>query len=224
MNRTPMSIVRRMAFIAVFMSHVVDEKPCPAAVVITMYEDALGVRADLSGSLYYRTSNPGSGYAGLIYTSNQGGLNSLRADLAFLAVGFDQTTTGTLRNLTLATGSISGPRNYGTGNGTDNIASYGGGLNDFVMGPRYGYFRVPSSYTSGAMSGYSRWSGKTLSSLGVTPGTYVWSWGSGGWGGDSVTLTVQTPTAVPEPSSLVLCVVAAASLGLRVRKRIQAAA
>lgn len=56
---------------------------------------------------------------------------------------------------------------------------------------------------SGApLSGSSTFANQTLASLGVTPGSYVWTWGSGA-NADSPTLNIIAP-AVPEPSSLVL--------------------
>ena len=40
---------------------------------------------------------------------------------------------------------------------------------------------VPSGYVSGtALSDLAIYSGKTLATLGLTPGTYVWTWGAGG--------------------------------------------
>ena len=39
---------------------------------------------------------------------------------------------------------------------------------------------VPTGYVSGnPLSGRAIYSGKTLATLGVTPGTYVWTWGAG---------------------------------------------
>ena len=38
---------------------------------------------------------------------------------------------------------------------------------------------VPQGYISGSLSATNTWSGQTIASLGATPGTYVWSWGSG---------------------------------------------
>ena len=62
---------------------------------------------------------------------------------------------------------------------------------------------VPAGYVSGtALSSSSTWDNKNFASLGVTPGTYVWNWGSGPTA-DSFTLQIGA-AAVPEPSTLAL--------------------
>jgi len=62
---------------------------------------------------------------------------------------------------------------------------------------------VPAGYVSGtALSSSSTWDNKDFASLGVTPGTYVWNWGSGPTA-DSFTLQIGA-AAVPEPSTLAL--------------------
>ena len=56
---------------------------------------------------------------------------------------------------------------------------------------------VPANYTSAtSLSGTSTFTGKTLASLGIQPGTHVWSWGSGA-SADTLTLTI-----VPEPARM----------------------
>ena len=74
-------------------------------------------------------------------------------------------------------GIISGPTSFGSG--TVTLASSGSG--DFV-----GMFGggvavlVPVGYASGAaLADTSTYSGATFATLGVTPGTYVWTWGTG---------------------------------------------
>ena len=62
---------------------------------------------------------------------------------------------------------------------------------------------VPFGYASGdPLSDTSTYLNQTFASLGVTPGTYVWRWGSAE-PDQSFTLIIG-PAAVPEPASLVL--------------------
>jgi hypothetical protein len=73
---------------------------------------------------------------------------------------------------------LSGPSNFGTGDGT-NASSGSGDLVGIVgFGPIT--LLVPLGYVSGtALSDTSTYDNATFSSLGVTPGTYEWTWGNG---------------------------------------------
>ncbi|MGZ5563760.1 MAG: PEP-CTERM sorting domain-containing protein [Chthoniobacterales bacterium] len=99
---------------------------------------------------------------------------------------------------------VSGPANFGPGNQTfSNI-----GTGDFA-GIEGGFVIVPSGYVSGSvLSDTATFSNATLSSLGFTPGTYTFTWGTGP---NSDSLTV---TSVPEPSTWALCGVGAGLLAL----------
>ena len=59
---------------------------------------------------------------------------------------------------------------------------------------------VPSGYLSGnPLSGTSTYNNATFASLGVTPGTYVWTWGAGG-ANQNFTLIIG-PAGVPDAGS-----------------------
>ena len=69
-----------------------------------------------------------------------------------------------------------------------------------------GVIAVPEDAVSGAALGTSTatFANATLMSLGLTPGTYVWAWGSGATA-DSFTLEIATArgaSAVPEPGTM----------------------
>jgi len=82
------------------------------------------------------------------------------------------------------------------------------------------YVLVPQGYVSGdALSDSMTFTGSTFADLGVTPGTYVWTWGTG-HDADSFTLQIG-PTSVPEPASLALLSAGLVGLGLIRRKRAQ---
>jgi hypothetical protein len=79
---------------------------------------------------------------------------------------------------------------------------------------------VPAGYTSGSsLSDTSTWSDTTIGGLGLTPGTYTWTWGSG-LTADSFTLNIDA-APVPEPASIaILGIPAALTLFRRRRVRV----
>jgi hypothetical protein len=64
---------------------------------------------------------------------------------------------------------------------------------------------LPQGYVSGSpLSDTSTYDAETLASLGATPGTYVWTWGSAA-ADDTFTLQIGPAVpVVPEPSSFAL--------------------
>ena len=116
-------------------------------------------------------------------------------EIAFIALG----PTDLSEDVTAYSG-INGPSDIGsstvtnanlyTGNGAFGIQ----GLDDSVL--------VPVGYISNTpISGTSTYFGKTISGLGLIPGTYTWTWGSGSNAG---TFVVQVgplpPSATPTPT------------------------
>src|SRR6059058_2498987 len=93
----------------------------------------------------------------------------------------------------------SGPTGFGSGSAT--YASSGSGdmvgiFEGFIYGDPLRLLTVPRGYVSGtALSDMATYSGKTLATLGVTPGTYVWTWGTGA----NQNFTLQIPPAPPTP-------------------------
>jgi hypothetical protein len=99
----------------------------------------------------------------------------------------------------------SGPANFGSGG--NSVATSGTG--DIVFAEN-GIVGVPQDYTSGsALSGNDTWDSTTISGLGLTPGTYTYTWGSGG-NADSLTVNIQSPA--PEPGTV--CLLSFGVLGL----------
>ncbi len=151
--------------------------------------------------------------AGYIVTLQQIGLNVLATgsgpiDLTGLtggsSVAFVPGITGS--SASIRTGAFganadsytgfSGPTSFGSGFGTS--ASSGSGNIVGVAG-QAGFILVPKGYVSdNALSDTSIYNNATLSSLGVTPGTYVWSWGTGP--NQKFTLDVRA-AAVPDSGS-----------------------
>jgi len=147
-----------------------------AAFTITMREVGSDVVATGSGSINTAgfTSSTSSSFHGMVLPS------------AWIVVAPTSTMMVT------AYQPLTGPTSIGPGTTQVNASSGSGdgaGV-DFSSGG----IGVPQGYVSGApLSGTSLWNGTTLAGLGVTPGTYVWSWGSGE-NADSFTLIVQQPT------------------------------
>ena len=87
---------------------------------------------------------------------------------------------------------VAGPANFGAG--AFLVANSGTGS---IAGLDHSSVIVPNGYVSGsAISGTATWTGATLASLGITPGTYTWTWGTGP-DADSLTLQVTAPITPP---------------------------
>ena len=114
-------------------------------------------------------------------------------------------------------GTISGPSNFGSGifaSASSDTGNYVGLLyeaNDI---------NVPTGYVSGtALSDTATWNDTTLSTLGLTPGTYTYTWGSGS-NADSFVVEIAS---IPEPSSMILLVLAigVVTFGAWLRRRLR---
>jgi hypothetical protein len=85
----------------------------------------------------------------------------------------------------------SGPQIFGD---TSTGSPFGVGGNSFIL--------LPSTYTSGSfMTGSTIYNGKTISSLGLTPGSYDWTWGSGSTFYKFTLEIVAPPTPTPTPTT-----------------------
>ncbi len=135
---------------------------------------------------------------------------------AFVFPSFGAAGVGPAPSATdIYTGAISGPATFGAGDRTG--ASSGAGdpfaLNEFTT-----LLYVPRGYVSGSsLSGSANFADATLASLGITPGTYVYRWGSGA---DADTFEIDVAGgAVPEPSTWAMMLVGFGSLCLAGYKR-----
>ena len=71
---------------------------------------------------------------------------------------------------------------------------------------------MPRDYVSDSpLSGASTWDNQTFASLGVTPGVYEWTWGTGA--NQNFTLDIGVTPAVPEPSTWAMMLFGFAGLG-----------
>jgi hypothetical protein len=102
--------------------------------------------------------------------------------------------------------SISGPGDFGSG-GPTNASSGSGDFVGIVSGS--GFLNVPAGYASGAaLSDTATYLSQTFMSLGVTRGTYEWTWGPGA--NQNFTLVIGTP----ESSTWAMMLIGFAALGL----------
>src|SRR4051812_10233019 len=102
---------------------------------------------------------------------------------------------------------FTGPTSFGSGGG----GAAGSGSGDIVgIFGSENLLRVPLGYVSGdPLSDISTYIGADFTTLGVTPGTYEWTWGTGP--NQNFTLVIGA-AAVPEPASAVLLGAALAGL------------
>jgi hypothetical protein len=117
-------------------------------------------------------------------------------------------------NLAIYLGII-GPTSFGSGGTSENADSGSGDLVGIFEGTG---LEIPQTYLSGSeLSSTSTWADQTFSSLGVTPGSDTWRWGSGAHSDFFRLNIVEGAAAVPEPSSILLL---ALSLGLVVMLKV----
>ena len=117
------------------------------------------------------------------------------ANRGFIAIGPDLTA------LDVYTG-YSGPTSFGIGTNTAATTTSGGDFAGiFPVGYSAPYLLVRTGYASeDALFGTATYDNASFASLGVTPGTYVWTWGTGA--DQSFTLDIGSVANVPEPGAL----------------------
>jgi hypothetical protein len=137
------------------------------------------------------------------------------ASIADVTVGGATTVT--------AYNGFSGPTSFGPG--AIAFATTATGQSVSIIGGGVPLIAVFNGYKSGdQLTGSATWANSTFSSLGLTPGTYEWTWGTGANADDFI---VQIgPATVPAPSSLILAGTGLSVVGLYtgIRRRRAAAA
>ena len=102
---------------------------------------------------------------------------------------------------------LTGPASFGPGGLLQGTGSSTGD-NVYMVGV-LGELYLPVGYVSGApLSGASQFPGTTLAAMGVTPGTYTWTFGAGPTADSVVFVVGVAPAGVPMLSEWVLVVLA----------------
>jgi PEP-CTERM motif len=171
--------------------------PAEASVVIDMSEVGGNVVTTGSGTV---------DLAGLSFSSSGGDAGFVFASLGSVGVGSSSEAGDDLYS-----GAI-GPASFGTGGFIIPFGQSGdllGLFGNFFPAEIF----VPHGYVSGTLlSGSSTYVGQTFASLGLTRGTYLYTWGSGPTA-DSLTIKIGV-AAIPEPGTWAMMMLGFAALGL----------
>jgi hypothetical protein len=104
---------------------------------------------------------------------------------------------------------LSGPTAWGAGSAVGASTVSG---DDFGVVGSSGHLWVPTGYVSGgSINGTATWDSNTLTSLGLTDGTYTYTWGTGAYA-DELVVNIGAP--VPEPASITLLLTVLAAVAL----------
>lgn len=155
-----------------------------AAVIIDIYQQGSDVVSTASGTVDTTDLNPLSG-------------SPFANSLIWSKVAFVTDGPATSDLVSWYSG-LSGPSSFGPSNST-NYATSGTGDRVGIYGSQ-SLIYLPLGYASDTpLTASATWAGKTISGLGLTLGTYKYTWGTGA---DADSLTVNIGPLAPLPSTL----------------------
>lgn len=154
------------------------------------------------------------------------------------ATGLILSATAGIAATTIGVGSgspslyrdITGPLNFGIPSppvatlASSTTGQFYGIFGGSGIGGTFGQLIVPNGYVSGAQlpNSTATWTGQTLASLSVAPGTYTWTWGSGATA-DSFVVNISRSATAAVPGPLPLFGAGAAfAWSRRLRSRLRA--
>jgi hypothetical protein len=138
---------------------------------------------------------------GLTFSGNTSVSSLVAPDAAIINTGTNSAVEDTYTGAT-------GPASFGSGF-LASFANSAAGDMVGIMGPG-GEVIVPFGYVSDSpLSDTATYDGQTFMSLGVTPGRYEWTWGSGA----NQNFTLVVGTVVPEHSTWAMMLIGFAGLG-----------
>lgn len=198
-------------FFFLLIAAVCSASPLRAGIVINMVESGPDVVATLSGSINTLTgATP--------YTTNNptGMLSGFRASGPVMLFAFATQSGFPLINMNYyAFTNI--PTNFGTSSDLKLASSSTASANMLFRNMASEALYIDPNYVLGTpVTGALTWNNQSFASLGVTQGSYLWS-----WGGDSMTLNIgAAPAAVPEPGTWAAAALLVGAAGYaRLRKR-----
>jgi hypothetical protein len=195
-------------------------KPARAVWTITMQQVGSDVEATGTGSMDY------NGYIPIPNGSADSGLDAPIGQILLGAYASNTTNFDPI--------SISDPPNFGPGGpggvgevSPSSIHGFTAGVLDSGEDGGGGQMEIvaPFDYVSGTpFSSSATWADWTLAGLGITPGTYTWTWQTTPTDADpatsdSIILDIIAPPPTPEPAALAVCSVPAA-MGVLRRRRV----
>ena len=164
--------------LAIVLGWLLSVRPAEAGYTVTLQQVGLDVVATGSGAINL-TGLIFAGYASRFNPDIVPGVwNNGFGDIAGAIV-----TGPTIASVDSYHLEPSGPTSFGSGGLTPASSGSGdmvGTGADCSGSDCDRFLSVPRGYVSGTfLSNSATWSGKTFATLGVTPGTYVWTWGTG---------------------------------------------
>jgi hypothetical protein len=155
------------------------------------------------GSNVVATGNGAIDLAGLTFAFNGGGSVGIDASIGYINAG---SGSGDVY------GGYTGPANFGSGGFFPPDFTSGDSV---ALSVSQNLLLVPTGYLSNtALSDSMTFNNETLAAMGLTPGTYVWSWGDG----PNQNFTLEIGGSVPDSGSTV-SLLGCALLGLAMLRR-----
>lgn len=184
---------------------------CNGAVMITMEESGNDVTATLSGAITNWT-----GATLTVGTTQTGGIVNRVApsDTAFLFVNGPSLGAGT--SLTRYSAPTY-PTSLGPGTTIVDANTSTASTVLYILGRQLDNIFIADSYALNTpITGVLNWQNQTFGNMGLTPGSYIWSWGdpSTPGQGDKITLNI-----VPEPATYAIALAGLACSGYVMRRR-----
>lgn len=195
--------VSRLIMVAAFS--IISATSAEAAYVVNMKILNSHLVATGSGSINTSSLNITN------FTSNQGG---------YLQPHYAEIFFGTGPNALYKTSGVAGPTNFGPIGQFSASTTTGNAAGIFSLSNGT-YIKVPVNYVSGSALGMSTDTFFNINAFPgfLTPGTYVWNWGSGA-SADKFTVNIGgVSAAVPEPSTWAMMLLGLGGVGVGLRRR-----